>query len=153
VFVDAAAAIGMGAPYVTRGIAVGDADGDGDPDLVLANQWEGSVFVRNDSAPRGHPLLLRLLRPSASASGRPLMAYGAQVRVETADGRFVLGLVDGGNGHSGVRAPEVHVGLPRGTEVAVVHVTWRDVRGAMHQEELRLPPGRHDVLLGAEETR
>jgi hypothetical protein len=55
----------------TRGIAVADVDGDGYPDLVYANFWEDSVFVKNQTATKqsGNRFLgLHLLLPVEEAS-------------------------------------------------------------------------------------
>ena len=57
--------------------------------------------------------------------------------------------VDGGSGHSGKRAPELHFGLGRiaaGTPLRV-DFRYRDGTGRVRAETLRLAPGRHTVLL------
>jgi hypothetical protein len=74
---------------------------------------------------------------------------GASVRVERADGQVLVGQVDGGNGHSGVRSPELHFGLGEltaGDEIRVA-IDYRDRRGRPATLTLRLPPGWHTVLL------
>ena len=53
---------GLDQTVVSRGIALGDADGDGDLDLVVANQWAPPVFYRNDCPRCAESLGLRLLR-------------------------------------------------------------------------------------------
>ena len=74
---------------------------------------------------------------------------GALVRVHHPDGRVLLRQVDGGNGHSGQRAPELHFGLgelPADSELPV-EITWRDRAGALREERLTLSPGWHTVTL------
>ena len=44
--------LGLAIPVPTRGIATGDADGDGRLDLAVARQWAEPVFYRN-SGPSG----------------------------------------------------------------------------------------------------
>jgi hypothetical protein len=59
--------------------------------------------------------------------------------------------VDGGSGHSGKRAPELHFGLGRlapGTTLRV-DLRWRDGNGRVQSQTLRLATGRHTILLGA----
>jgi len=59
--------------------------------------------------------------------------------------------VDGGSGHSGKRAPEVHFGLGRMSPATPlrVDVRWRDGQGRPRATTLRLTPGRHTFVLGA----
>jgi hypothetical protein len=64
--------------------------------------------------------------------------------------RRLVGLVDGGNGHSGKRSPEVHFGLgsqPPG-EPLKVELRWRDSEGRAWRETRWLKPGWHTVVLG-----
>lgn len=156
---DIAADIGLARRGVTRGIATADADGDGRLDFAVAKQWEPSYAYLNRSAKAGRFIGLRLLLPHETAPtsvqpGRPPMAgaraaIGAQVSVHLADGRVLVGQVDGGNGHSGKRSPELHFGLgDAGAEALHVEVRWRDPQGGARSETLNLNPGWHTVLLG-----
>ncbi|GAA2704379.1 CRTAC1 family protein [Micromonospora olivasterospora] len=149
-YVDVSAELGLDIPVPTRGIAVGDADGDGRLDMALARQWDAPVFYRNDSPGTGAFLGLRLTRPAAGPGALPAAAIGAQVRATTPDGRVLIGHVDGGNGHSGKRSPEVVLGLGAHTGPVDVTVSWRDRDGSTHQQQLRLQPGWHSVELGAQ---
>jgi hypothetical protein len=77
-------------------------------------------------------------------------AVGAQATVWLPGGRRLVGQVDGGSGHSGKRAPELHFGLGRtgaGTPLRV-DFRWRDGAGRVRAETIRLAPGRHTILLG-----
>jgi len=143
-FYDVSGALGLADPFVTRGIATADVDGDGDLDFAVANQWEDSFFFRNDAPHSGQFLGLRLQDPS----GAPLI--GAVARVVCPDGRAQVAQVDGGNGHSGVRSSELHFGLGTvadGMELPV-ELRWRDRLGGLHQAALQLAPGWHSVKLG-----
>jgi hypothetical protein len=148
-FYDMSKALGLGDPFITRGIATADVDGDGDLDFAIANQWEESFFFRNDAPHPGQFLGLRLHDPS----GSPLI--GAVARVAAPDGSSQLAQVDGGNGHSGVRSSELHFGLGELVEGAQVPVElrWRDRQGSVHQAGLRLPAGWHSVELGEDARR
>jgi hypothetical protein len=143
-FYDMSKALGLGDPFITRGIATADVDGDGDLDFAIANQWEESFFFRNNASDPGSFLGLRLRDPL----GSPLI--GAVARVVAPDGSIQVAQVDGGNGHSGVRSPDLHFGLGKlaeGLEVPV-NLQWRDRSGATHQTEVMLSQGWHNVELG-----
>ena len=53
---------------------------------------------------------------------------------------------------SGKRSTDVHLGLGDATGPADVRLRWRDRAGQVHEETLRLSPGRHDVRLGESAT-
>jgi hypothetical protein len=147
-YADLAPLLGLAVPVPTRGIATGDADGDGLLDMAVARQYAEPVFYENTSPSPGSHLSLRLTLDgeqatgSAPAPGTP--AIGAEVTVKTADGRTFVDRVDGGSGHSGKRSHEVHVGLGDGvTGLVDVCLEWRDRYGTTHKRDLRLSPGSH----------
>ncbi len=162
-YVDIAAELGLGERDPSRGIATADVDGDGDLDFAVANQWGASSFYRNESPHPGGLLGIRLMRalPSetrvttiyragqlgSNLSGQP--AIGASATVYLPDGRRLTAQVDGGNGHSGKRSPDLHFGLGHlspNTRLKV-EVRWRDADGSKRQETLQMEPGWHTVLL------
>ncbi|TDB72553.1 CRTAC1 family protein [Micromonospora sp. KC723] len=157
-YVDLAGELGLDIPVPTRGIATGDADGDGRLDFAVARQWDEPVFYHNDSPSPGAFLGLRLTQEGTYAgqtpAGKPVAgspAVGAQVTVTTSDGRKFLGRVDGGSGHSGKRSSEVHVGLGRNVTGPVeVQLCWRDRTGRTHKQTLTLTPGWHSIQLGSQ---
>ncbi|TDB81605.1 CRTAC1 family protein [Micromonospora sp. KC721] len=157
-YVDLAGELGLDIPVPTRGIATGDADGDGRLDFAVARQWDEPVFYHNDSPSPGAFLGLRLTHegaaPGQTPAGKPVTgspAVGAQVTVTTGDGRKLLGRVDGGSGHSGKRSSEVHVGLGRNVTGPVeVQLCWRDRTGRTHKQTLTLTPGWHSIQLGSQ---
>ena len=171
-YVELSSTVFPGLIPATRGIAVADVDGDGVPEMVYANFWEDSTYIKNQSA-SGSFLGLHLLLPVKDGDGavKPptatrvhdghpswregTPAIGAFVEAETSDGRRLIRQVDGGNGHSGQRSPDVRFGLGRASAAAIpVHITWRDFHGALHHEALSLAPGYHTVVLAAQgETR
>ena len=157
---DLAEDLGIGQPFLSRGIAVADVDGDGDLDFAYANLWEDSFFFRNDSPGPGSFLGLRLLLPVEQATGLQIYpghavvagfpAVGASARVELADGRSWVAQVDGGNGHGGKRSGNLHFGLGevREDEPVKVWLAWRDRQGRTQKQTVELKPGWHTLVLG-----
>ncbi len=164
-FYDVAPLIGMGDPQISRGIATADVDGDGNLDFAVANQWQPSRFFHNERPHAGSYLGLKLLvvtgqeslaatavlswdpKPSKPPiSARP--AIGATATVYLPD-RKLVGQVDGGNGHSGKRSPDLQFGLndfPQDKEVQV-DLRWRDPQGRVCTETQYLMPGWHTLVL------
>jgi enediyne biosynthesis protein E4 len=159
-FADLSRRVGLGDPFVGRGVATGDVDGDGGLDFAIANQWEPSYLYRNRSPDRGAFLELDLLLPPTGVHGatrvldqaprglRARPAIGAEALLRRPDGRHVLAEVDAGNGHASARAPQLHFGLGTGRVGRVpVALAWRDGDGFVHRQRLVLRPGLHTVLL------
>ncbi|MEV8513835.1 CRTAC1 family protein [Dactylosporangium sp. NPDC051484] len=159
------AELGLNVPIPTRGIGVADVDGDGGQDLLVARQWGEPAFYRNTSPNRGAFVGLRLYRPALTDTapgdtvaappgqqtdvaphGSP--AYGAVVRLTTADGRTQIAQLDGGGGHSGKRSFDVFFGLGnQGSQPVRADISWRDVNGAVHQQTVTLTSGWHNLML------
>ncbi|HEU4391104.1 MAG TPA: ASPIC/UnbV domain-containing protein, partial [Blastocatellia bacterium] len=166
-YVDLSATLLPGLTQAIRGIAVGDVDGDGYSDMVYASLWEDSAYVKNVTSGNQFLALHLLLPVTASEGGAKTVtatrvhaghpawregtpAIGAFVEIETPDGRHQIRQVDGGNGHSGQRSPEVSFGLGRSAPAEVkVKITWRDSGGGLHHTATSLKPGYHTIVLGA----
>jgi enediyne biosynthesis protein E4 len=167
-YVNLSARLGLNVPVPTRGVALGDATGDGRLDFAVARQWDEPMFYRNDTDNAGASLGLRLTHdpdgpgaPAQSPAGEPaddgslpqVMPGGspvvdAQVRVTTADGRTLIGRLDGGSGHGGKRSQDVVIGLGDTSGPLDVSITWRDRTGQVRQQDLQLNPGWHSLRLG-----
>lgn len=165
IFYDVAPEIGLEPGDKTapsRGIAIADADGDGKLDFAVANQWGATVFYQNRSPTRNRSVALRLRQPLdartpfrvvdgvavAGIASRP--AIGAEAILAMPGGGYRLAQVDGGNGHSGKRSPDIHFGVgavPADTVLSVV-IRWRDGRG-IHRQRISVTPGIHTVVLGS----
>ncbi len=156
---------GLDEKHVSRGIATADVDGDGRLDFAVANQWDSSYFFHNTSPNTGAFVGLHLRLPvggrevavTEEHAGTPANdppsrpAIGATAYVRLPDGRRLVGEVDGGNGHSGKRSPDLQFGLGHLRAAKVpVEVHWRDDRGAVHHLTLDLAPGWHTLVLGQE---
>jgi len=140
-------------PTPSRGIAIADVNGDGSQEFAVARQWGAPEFYRNDLPARSNFLGLRLYRPVTGAGSGPIgtPAYGAQVRITTADGKVQVAQLDGGGGHSGKRSFDVFFGLGSAAERPVAaEISWRDLAGDTHQQLLDLNPGWHDLMLSTQ---
>jgi hypothetical protein len=162
-YVDVSREIGFGEDYVSRGIAIGDIDADGSLDMIVSNMWGPATYYHNEHPATEASLELRLLLPvtreraektrvrdgKAAQDMRGRAAVGAVVTVSVPYGKVLMRFVDGGNGHSGKRSPELHFGLGNaGTEREVkVEIRWRDPDGHALLEFLYLKPGRYTVVL------
>jgi hypothetical protein len=163
-YVNLATSVLPGFTPAARGIAVADVDGDGYPEMVFADIWEDSAYIKNRAS--GNKFLgLHLLLPLAGSGnssnemkihdGHPgwregTPAIGAFVEADVPDGQKQIRQVDGGNGHSGQRSPEIRIGLGQTNASEIpLKIVWRDLRGEVHHDDLALSPGYHTVVLGS----
>jgi len=163
-FVDIAKQIGFGEDYVSRGIAIADVDLDGRLDMIVSNMWGPASYYHNESARSGAFLSLHLLLPIDDSDSNITMvregpptgdmkgrsAVGAVVSVTLRSGRVLTRQVDGGNGHSGKRSPDLHFGLGEVSGRPVqVKIDWRDRFGRVQHKVVRVNAGWYTVLLGS----
>jgi hypothetical protein len=161
-YVDVSREIGFGEEYVSRGIAIGDVDVDGSLDMIVSNMWGPASYYHNEHPVSRAFLGLRLLLPvatdgsnetlvrqgNATTDMRGRAAVGAVVTVTLPNGKVLTRQVDGGNGHSGKRSPDLHFGLADFHGMVQVKFRWRDPDGQVREVSLRLEPGWYTVLLG-----
>jgi hypothetical protein len=164
-YVNIAAAIGFGEDRPSRGIALGDTDGDGDLDMAVSNLFAPSTFYENQCTDCGGFVGLHIVRP-VSPSGRNVVvrdghpklgeglrpAIGTAVRLVRQDGRVLISQVDGGGGHTGRRSPDVLLGLGASRGESEVTLRYRLVGSGVETRTLKLQPGWHTVILGTSDA-
>lgn len=108
------------AVHISRGLAFGDFDEDGDRDLLVANDNGPARLYRNDYPRKGTPLRVRPL----DAEGHP--AFPVRVRATLDDGRRLLRRADRGGSYLAANDPRAFFGLPPGVSVVEFLVRWPD---------------------------
>ncbi len=100
-----------------RGLAVGDLDGDGRPEIVIANRNERPSLLKN-TGPRGNAIAVTLTGTKSNRS-----AVGARVEIE-AGGRKQMAEVMGGGSYYSQSSFTLYFGLGAATKVEKLRVTW-----------------------------
>ncbi|MDT5155684.1 MAG: enediyne biosynthesis protein [Acidobacteriota bacterium] len=104
--------------YLGRGLAVGDYDNDGDPDLLLLNSGEPPVLLRNDGSNRNHWLGVRLVGTKSNRDG-----VGGRVTV-TAGGARRSKYLLGGTSYLSASDSRLLFGLGVSQKVDELEVKW-----------------------------
>jgi hypothetical protein len=112
---------GASAAYVSRGVAAGDYDNDGDVDILVANLNAPPSLLRNDTPRAGrHWLALELIgsAPNRDAIGARIDLHGKQgvlIRQRASAGSYL-------SQHDG----RIHFGLGNQNRAERIEITWPD---------------------------
>jgi hypothetical protein len=120
----------LGEPGVSRGVAFGDLDNDGDLDIVINDLDGAPALLRNDGGNRNNSLTLDLVGRTSNRS-----AYGARVKV-TSGGLAQTAERRSGGSYLSQHDARLHFGLERSDRVDTVLVRWP---GGATQEFAHLP--------------
>jgi len=136
---------------VSRGLAVGDADGDGRPDLLVTNSGGPAILYRNESG-GGRRLVIRVMGRVGNRD-----ALGARVKVvpagdpgDGAAGMAQVAEVRSGASYASQSATDLYFGLGS-SGAATIEVTWPDGTQATFADVeagqiVMLRPGRAALL-------
>jgi len=107
--------------FVSRGVAGGDFDNDGDIDLLVASLNDRPVLLRNDSPRNGrHWLGVYLVGRAGN-----LDAIGAVVKVSVGGHTMTRQRMSGGS-YLSQHDPRIHFGLGKHKKVDVLEIIWPD---------------------------
>lgn len=119
---------GLGGDSVSFGMAVGDLDGDGDPDLIVNDFEAPPRLYRNETS--GH----NALKIRLSAPGNP-WGIGARVEARAGDAIFTRDVALSG-GFMSANEPVVLMGLGDVETLDALTITWPDGTVQTHTKDL-----------------
>ncbi|HXG24224.1 MAG TPA: CRTAC1 family protein, partial [Chthonomonadales bacterium] len=118
-FTDVTAQSGaLAQPRATRGLAVGDYDNDGRPDVLCVNRNDRADLFRNVSPDKNHWITLRLVGVKSNRDGA-----GAKVWV-TAGGIRHYAECRLGSSYASSSDKRLHIGLGTATTVEKLEILW-----------------------------
>ena len=119
--IGAAPGSALASAWCSRGLAVGDLDGDGRLDVVINNADSRPAILRNVTASSGHWLDLRLAGDVSKKSPRD--AIGAIAYVSTGKLRQRQDVISGA-GFASQNDMTLHFGLGEATRVDKLEIKW-----------------------------
>ena len=129
-FVDVAPAAGpyFAEAHMGRGLAIGDIDRDGDPDIVVAHTNEPAALLSNETDKQHGWLGLRLVGTHSNRD-----AIGAFVTLTTSNGSRQTRQIKGGTSYASTSDRRILFGLGRDASVDAVRIRWPSgVEQTMH---------------------
>src|SRR5215813_1710958 len=103
---------------VSRGVAFGDIDNDGDVDIVVADLDGSPQLLRNDGGNANNSILVKLVGVKSNRSG-----IGAKVTVTSGD-LTQIDEVRSGDSYLSQSDLRLHFGLEQRTKVDLIQVRW-----------------------------
>ena len=129
---------------VSRGLAAGDIDNDGDLDLLVTNNGQSVELLRNDGGNRANSLLVRL-----HGAGSNTDAIGARVRLVTGS-RTQIRDIKAGTSYLSQNDLRAHFGLGDASAAERIDVLWpsgrtETITNVMANETIDIEEGKSVV--------
>lgn len=109
---------GFALKKVSRGLAVGDLDNDGDVDFVIGNNGQTADVLRNDGGNSSNALLIRLVGSKSNRDG-----IGARLKL-TVGGRVLTRYVKAGSSYQAQHDLRIHFGLGSARMAEKLEILW-----------------------------
>ena len=109
---------GFSLEKVSRALAVGDLDNDGDLDLLIVNAGQTADLLRNDGGNRNNSILVHLVGEESNRDG-----IGARLRLDV-DGKTLFRGVRAGSSYLAQNDLRVHFGLGQSESADSLEVVW-----------------------------
>jgi len=120
VFVNKSAEAGSGLQLikVSRGIATGDYDNDGDLDILISNANDTPDLLRNDGGNNGNWILIRTIGTKSNRAG-----IGTRVKIQAGD-LVQIDEVRSGSGYISQNDLRLHFGFGDRKKIDLIEVRW-----------------------------
>ena len=109
---------GLQSRRVSRGLATGDYDNDGDLDMLISNANDTPQLLRNDGGNQGNWILIRTIGTRSNRAG-----IGARVKIQTGD-LIQIDEVRSGSGYLSQNDLRLHFGVGTHKRIDRVEVRW-----------------------------
>ena len=109
---------GFALEKVSRALAVGDLDNDGDLDILITNNGQAADLLRNDGGNRNNSLLIRTVGSDSNRDG-----IGARLKLSVGD-KVLLRNVKAGSSYLGQSDVRVHFGLGQASVADRLEIVW-----------------------------
>ena len=131
----------LAAPQVSRGLALGDYDNDGDVDALVANCGGPAVLLRNENGNRSSWLQLKLIGDESNRN-----AFGARVELRLGAG-VISRQVTASGSYLSSSEHRVHFGLGSHETAVSLTIFWpsgrrTDLKGIRPRQQLVVEEGR-----------
>ncbi len=114
---------------VSRGLATGDIDNDGDIDVLISNTASRVQLFRNVAVRKGHWLTVRAIDPNLRRD-----SIGAKIVVNCGSRRWAAEVLPG-TGYLSSHDLRVHFGIGECTEYDFIEVQWPDSQNSRERFE------------------
>jgi enediyne biosynthesis protein E4 len=131
-------------PLSARGLAIGDFDNDGSVDVLIANNDDAPLLLRNKAGSQNQWLGLKLVGKKANPD-----AIGARVTYQAGDLKRSRMKVGGGS-YLSYHDPRMVLGLGKRSKIDWLEIRWPQPSGRI-ERFTDLPTGRYITIVEGEE--